>query len=105
MDFNGCPPWSYILPMSSTFPREGAGSRSSQLERITRAEERAHALHSAIEALRDDFKGHAKDMVTALRSLQDESQQRKGAERERHWWTAAIVGFVSLAVNVAIKLI
>lgn len=85
-------------------PRQQAAN-GRIIERITRAEERDTALQGAMEALRDDFRAHAKEMVAAIRALQDESHQRKGAERERHWWTAAIVGTVTLAVNVAIKLI
>lgn len=85
--------------------RRPTSRASSQIERLARAEERVEALHNALESWRDEFRSHAKEISGALRALQDEHHRRIGAERERHWWTAAIVGTVTLVVNIVIKMI
>ena len=87
-------------------PRQPAASRrGGQLERITRAEERLNTLTSAVEEWKDEFRAHATGITAALRVLQDNEQQRKGAERARNAVTAAIVALVTLAANIIVKLI
>ena len=86
-------------------PASHPSGRSSQLERLTRAEERASSLQRALDSMRGEFKDHAKEVLGALKELRDESLQRKAARSRDAVWTGAVVAVVTFVSNILVKLI
>ncbi len=82
-----------------------AQARVSQVERITRAEERVTALGSLMASWQSAFQEHAKAVETRLRGLENAAQQSAGAWKSSAVWTSAVTSLVTIAVNLAIKLL